>query len=368
MKHVVVQAGLGTRGKIHLKGILENPDRFELAGVYDPSPEAVKAARDLFHIDCVFSSAEEMLKKTRPEVLAFVTHPDIRLHYIDMAAKYGVKAVAFEKPMAVSLADARLITKRCLDNGIKAVVSHQQKYTKQMQMMHKVARSGALGTPELIRIFMKGWASHLATHFIDYALWANGGIGAEWVTGHVHGRNKLYDNHPSPDYIMGEARLKNGATLFIEGGYLSPPTMPDSDFWLNSRITVYGSHGYTWAETGGRSAVFSPATNGKVELSQFPTWGIQEREIQAQFYTELADWLDDDRKVHSCNIGISLHGFEIMEGIFKSALENTRVDLPIQGTVNDHIEEMKKILPEQTYPAELKEQNFFKFGRPAKKS
>jgi len=366
MKHKIVQAGLGARGKIHLKGILENPERFELVGVYDPSAEAVEKTVKMFGINCVYNSAEEMFEKTKPEVLAFVTHPEIRMQYIDMGIKYGVKSIAFEKPMAVSLADARLITKRCLDNGIKAIVSHQQKYTQQLQLLMKRVRTGIFGTPELIRIFMRPWASHLATHFIDYALWANGGIGAEWVTGHVHGRNKLYDNHPSPDYMLGEARLKNGATLLIESGYLSPYTLPDNDFWFNNRLTVYGTHGYAWAETGGRYCEFSADTKGKTETSQYPSWKTAESEIQTPFYTELADWLDDDSKKHSCNIEISLHGFEIMEGIFKSALENSRIDIPVQGEIKDHINEMKKILPEQKYPEGSENTNFFLTGRKAK--
>ena len=362
MKYKTVLAGLGARGKIHLKGILENPDRFELSGIYDPSPEAIKIVRDRFNINCVYSSAEEMLSKTKPDVLVFATHPEIRMEYIDLGIKYGVKGIAFEKPMAVTLADAREMTKKCLDNNIRAIVSHQQKYLKQMQKMYACVNSGILGPVEMIRIFMLAWASQLGTHFIDYALWANNGVGAEWVVGHVSGKNKLYDNHPSPDYMMGEAKLKNGARLIIEGGYLAPQVIPDERFWCNNRITVYGPHGYAWAETDGRCGFFSNDTNGKVDIHQFPKWDVQAMDIQTPYYADFADWLDNDRKKHPCNIEISLHGFEIMEGLFRSALGNTRVDLPIQGNIPDSIAEMKKILPEEKYPEGFMESQFFRLG------
>ena len=363
MKHTIVLAGLGSRGRTHLKGILENPDRFELLGIYDPSPEAVKAASEKFNVKCVFSSAEEMLSKTKPEVLTFVTHPEIRIDYINLGIKYGVKGITFEKPMATSLLDAREMTKKCLDHNIKATISHQQKYLKQMQQMYSCVRSGILGPIELIRISMLPWASHLATHFLDYAIWANGGIGAEWVVGHVSGKYKLNDNHPSPDYMMGEARMKNGATLFIEGGYLAPRILSDEQrFWCNNRITVYGPHGYAWAETDGRCGFFTPETKGKVETFQYPKFEVQAEETQTPYFTEFADWLDDDLKKHSCNIETSLHGFEIMEGLFKSAIKNIRVDLPIQGSVIDSIAEMKKILPEEKYPQGFEESMFYKAG------
>jgi predicted dehydrogenase len=365
MKHRIVQAGLGSRGKIHLKGILENPDRFDLVGIFDPKPEAVKQAVGRFNLTCpVFSSADEMLSKTGAEVFAFVTHPEIRLEYIRLGVKHKVRGISLEKPMATSLSEAREMTGLCTDNGIKAVVSHQQKYMKQMQQMYACVRSGIIGEPELIRIFMRPWASQLGTHFVDYALWANGGVGAEWVVGHAHGRGKLGDNHPSPDYLFGEARLKNGATLIIESGYLAPFTMSDEEFWCNNRITVYGEHGYAWAETNGRCAVFSPETKGRVELYQYPKFGVQQEGTQTPYYRDFADWLDNDGKKHSCNIEISLHGFEIIEGIYKSALENTRVDLPIQGGVIDAIAEMRKILPEQNYPAGFKDGSFYKMGNP----
>jgi predicted dehydrogenase len=362
MKHTIVVAGLGARGKIHLRGILENPDRYDLVGIYDPNPQAVKETIELLNIKCpVFDSGEEMLVKTRSEILVFVTHPEIRMEYIRMGIKHGVKGISFEKPMAVSLSDAREITKLCVDNGIKAVVSHQQKYLAQMQQMYKYVRSGYIGVPELIRVFMRPWASQLGTHFVDYALWVNGGVGAEWVIGHVHGRCKLTDDHPSPDYLMGEGRLKNGVTLMVESGYLSPFTMPDEDFWCNNRITVYGPYGYAWAETNGACGFFSPETQGKVETYKYTNFWPQCNGIQTPYYRDYADWLDGGEK-HSCNVEISLHGFEMIEGMYKSALRNRRVDIPIQGEELDAVAEMKRILPEQDYPEGFKEGEFYRNG------
>jgi hypothetical protein len=123
--------------------------------------------------------------------------------------------------------------------------------------------------------------------------------------------------------------------------------MADAEFWCNNRITVYGKHGYAWAETNGCCGFLTPETQGRVDLYQYPKWWVQETEIQGTYYRDLANWLDNDGNKHSCNIEISLHGFEIIEGLYKSALENTRVDLPIQGEVKDSIAEMKRVLPEQ---------------------
>jgi hypothetical protein len=101
-----------------------------------------------------------------------------------------------------------------------------------------------------------------------------------------------------------------------------------------------------------------------------PFWGpdcvlpfeVQQEDTQTPYYTEYADWPDDDRKKHSCNIDISLNGFEIIEGFYKSALENIRVDIPIKGAVIDTIAEMKRVLPEQSYPEGFKDGEVYKQG------
>jgi len=36
------------------------------------------------------------------------------------------------------------------------------------------------------------------------------------------------------------------------------------------------------------------------------------------YVAEIADWLDDDRKVHSCNFNSAYAGFEIMMGLCRS--------------------------------------------------
>jgi len=360
MRYRTVVAGLGARGKVHIKGMLENPERFEIVGLYDPDENAVKKVRDMFGLSCAFSSAEEMMERAKPQVLAFVTHPDHRTDYVELGVKHKVMGISFEKPMAVSLAQANEIADLCANNNIKAVVSHQQKYLKQMQLMRSHIASGVIGKPVLLRISTAAWASQLGTHFIDYALWANGGVRADWVVGHVNGRAKLSDNHPSPDFLFGEAHMRNGVMLMMEIGYLKTLTMPADAFWVDNRLTVFGERGYVWAETDGKCCVFSPETGREPVVTEYPNWNIQEKEIQTPYYKEFADWLDDDAKIHPSNVEISRHGYEIMEGAFLSALRNKRVDLPIRyGGGEDAIAEMEKTLPEQEYGPDMAGLRFF---------
>ena len=133
-KHTVAIMGLGVRGKTHLKALLENAERYEIVGICDIRPEVMDDVSEKFGLNVPkFTDVEEMLSGTRPEVFVFVTYPNLRLSMIELAVKYGIKAVSFEKPMAEDMEEARAMTDLCVKNGVKAVVCHQQKYLKQMQ-------------------------------------------------------------------------------------------------------------------------------------------------------------------------------------------------------------------------------------------
>ncbi len=346
-KYRVAQLGCGSRGKTHIKGFMENSDRFEIVGLCDLDEAKMKDAAEKYGVTAVlYTDCEKMLSETRPDVFCFVTPPHNRLYFAEMGAKYKVKGMAFEKPMATSLKEAKLIADLCNKNNIKATVCHQHKYLSSFKKLKEIVDSGEIGKIEKIHVGTQAWLSQLGTHYMDYALWINGGKKAKWVVGHVHGRNKLSDSHPSPDFINGTVLLEDGVRLYFECGYLSEKNLPESKFWMDDRLTVYGTHGYAWAECDGAWAAFTRSGNGQLIKGQEGDWKMQNPLIQAPYTRDIADWLDDDKKVHPCNINISYHGFEILEGLCLSALNNTRIDFPITDMdYEDVLKRMETELP-----------------------
>jgi predicted dehydrogenase len=345
----VALAGLGARGKIHARGFLANEDRFQLVGISDLDEAKLTAAAEELGLPCTrYTDTEEMLASTRPDVFCFATLPEIRLPLVELGVKYGVKAIAFEKPMATSLAEAHQIVELCETHGIKATVSHQQKYLSSMQKLKQIVDADDIGDIVDIHATTLPWLSQLGTHFIDYMIWINGGSRARWVVGHVHGKEKLSDTHPSPDYLLGRTQFENGVSGIIECGYLSPVHVEGKNkFWVNNRLTVHGTHGYAWAETDGRWGAFTRRSGPDPIGGQTEIWNKHQHTIQGAYLRELADWLDDDGKVHSCNVRTAYHGYEILEGMCLSALNNTRVDLPlVAGHADDINERMRRELPD----------------------
>ena len=362
-KYTVVQIGLGYRGTAHVNGFLKNPDYFELVGVCDLLEERLQNAGEKFNIssDKFYYDAEKMMSELRPDVMSFTTLPHLRKEFVEMAVKYKVKGLLLEKPMEVTIDDAKYITELCVNNNIKAVVCHQHKYLLPFLKLKEIIDSGELGKVYKIDAACQAWLSQLGTHYMDYILWANQGVGTVSVIGHVHGKHALRDSHPSSDYTMGEAIMANGVRTNIQCGYFTKrhaeytvdygddekaPVYP-IEYWVDDRLTVYGETGYAWAEASGRWGAFTSKTNGKVESGTLVGYDGGEWEAQERYTKDFGRWLDNDDFVHPCNISQAYHGFEILEAMCLSALDKTRVDLPLNLPMKESVlSRMEKELPE----------------------
>ena len=53
------------------------------------------------------------------------------------------------------------------------------------------------------------------------------------------------------------------------------------------------------------------------------------------YIQDIADWLDDDRKVHPCNFESAYAGFEIMMALCRSAIEGGQIPLPLTTAMDE---------------------------------
>jgi len=263
-----------------------------------------------------------------------------------------------EKPLALSLKDAHAIKRKLDDAGIKAVVSQQMKYYTPFQRLKKAVDARAFG--ELTGVFAETtpWMHILGIHYMDYIMWISGATGADWVAGHAQGRDKLADNHASPDFLMGTIMLNTGLRARIECGYLSEPHLPDEHFWVDNRLTVYGRDGYAFAETNGRFGLCAPETGGSLKCIQEDDCGHQEIPVQALYYRDYHNWLEGNAP-HPCNFDHALSGYEILTALCLSGLDHRRVDLPLGAEGEDIIARLRAELPEQPVPDALRKKGFF---------
>ncbi len=322
---------------------MANVDRFDVVAICDLDAEKLKSRAKEFGIEKTYTDAEEMLAIEKPDVFCFSTPPMIRLPLVELGVKHGVKLIDFEKPMAKSLSEAKKIHEICSEAGIKYVVSHQHKYAQHWKKVKKIIDGNEIGKIHTIHATTKSNLLDLGCHLVDYALWCNHGYHAEWVIGHVHGKKGLSSFHSSPDMSFGKAKFENGVHAIFEFGVLAPDYSKYTDQpYFASPVTIYGSHGYVQTMPNGDFQAFTKSSHGQILKEQGDDWFNQEKYLQACYTKDIAEWLDDPRKVHPCNGEISYHGFQILMGICLSSYENRRIDLPIKQIPTEPILEMLK--------------------------
>ncbi|MHB1357000.1 MAG: Gfo/Idh/MocA family protein [Anaerolineae bacterium] len=352
-KYTIAQVGCGARGKVHIDSWIKNSDRCTLVAVCDLDEARMRASIQHYAdpLAC-YADAEEMLSEVMPDIFCFSTPPNIRLSMVELAVKYKVKGLVFEKPMALSLDVANKIMRLCREHNIKTAVSHQHKYLTSFEKFASVLDTNDIGTVYQITATCQNGLSLLGTHYIEYMLWANRGVKAKWVAAHVNGKASWLNDreHPSPDYVLAKLEFENGVYGTLEFGKCAPMYMGRRGSCIDNRLTAYGTHGYIWCDTDGGWGMFTKDTGREMLTGKGDDWSTQERtRLQPLFVRDFIDWMDDGKKVHPSNLDITYHGYEIVEGICMSALDHVRIDLPLtvhDGNDPDVFQRMRDELPE----------------------
>ena len=331
---------MGKRGVHHATAFHANP-RFKVAGICDIDKARLEAAAPKIGNPKIGTDAAALAKEVKPDLFCFCTLPNLRLPFVKMGVESGAKLIAFEKPVSMSSAEGLQI-KQTLDNaGTKAVVSHQHRYGEHYKRVKEVVASGALGKIHTVYGTATGWAAHMLSHLIDYTCWFNDYVEAEWAMGQAAGRGKLNDLHTSPDYVAGFVHFKNGVRGIYDCGAGAPDVPEVPYWWRKCRIGAQGSEGFAEVMTGGgwRAVTKSGgAQNGE--------GGMNYDYDMPPYVQQMADWLDDEKKVHPCCFANAWKGFEIMSALYQSAAKGGQVSLPLT-TGADEIALLKERVPSQ---------------------
>ena len=214
-----------------------------------------------------YSDLEEMLKKTHPQaVLAYTNTYDHR-RVVEICARYGVP-VMMEKPLAVSLEDARAIEKAARAGKIQVLVNYETTWYRSNQAAYDLVHEKALG--EIRKIVVHDGHSgpkeiNVGPEFLAWltdpklngggALFDFGCYGADLATWLMDGKPPdsvtAVTQHIKPEVYP---RVDDDATIILT--YPKAQAIVQASWnWPFSRkdMEVYGQKGY--AITVGRDAV-----------------------------------------------------------------------------------------------------------------
>jgi predicted dehydrogenase len=204
----------------------------ELVGVVANRQESTDAFAQKYGIQ-PYSSLAALIADV--DILDICVPTNLHKAMTIQAAQAG-KHIICEKPIALTLADAKAMIQACVDAGVHLFIAHVVRFVSAYRTAKNAIDAGNIGKPCVIRLSRAGYQPRKTTDnwFVDES--RSGGMMldlmihdydfAHWIGGHVSRvfAKSVRGKEPDApvDYALTTLRFANGTIAHIEGGWAYP--------------------------------------------------------------------------------------------------------------------------------------------------
>ena len=223
-------AGAGSMGRTHAKAWLKAG--CQVTGVISGHLERAEQFA-LEHQTKAFSSLEALLEEV--DVLDICAPTHLHRSMTETAARAG-KHIICEKPIALTLKDARAMIQICSSHSVRLFIAQVVRFFPQYRAAQEIFNSGQLGNLGVLCLKRMGYQPKavgenwfldetksggmivdMMIHDFDYALWLGGKVSR------VYARSARASQPESiGDYALVTLGFESGAMAQIEGGWAYP--------------------------------------------------------------------------------------------------------------------------------------------------
>ena len=355
----VIIIGCGRVAEKHLKAISKLKN-LELKAVVDTNPESAKRLLGSvkgFAGTKVYNDYKAAIDEVKPSIVS-VTVPS-GLHY--QIAKYAMEHgcnLLLEKPMTMSVSEAREIFDLSNKTGLKIAMGHIYRYLPVVGLIREDIAEGKFGKVTHGTIYVRWghgedyyqsaawrgtWKSdggalmNQTIHAIDLLIWL---MGSEPETASAMIAQRIR-NIEAEDLGMAILKLENGALAQIEGTTATIPSKHTAEFSVfceNGQLSMGLDSGKA------HIAVFGVKPNGKTKKlngyylrKQLKTGGIFSYKCALNPHLGIYNDLCNSIIENKAPIADAYAGFssvDTMLGIYRSAKEGRPVSLPLSENFN----------------------------------
>ena len=351
--------GCGRIAPNHIAAFLNNQAELELCAVCDPIADRMESVLDPVPEEIRakvrrFEDYHDMLREVQPDLCAIATesgeHARIGLDVIAAGS-----SLIIEKPIALSLKDARALIAAAEEKGVKLCACHQNRFNKSIQKIRSAVEEKRFGR-------MLHGAAHIRWNrgpaYYEQAKWRgtwaqDGGALMNqcihnidllrWMMGDEVTEVMAYTDNLEHDYIQAEdlgmalVKFANGAYGIIEG---TTNIYPHN---LEETLYLFGQEGTVKA--GGKSVNiieewdFKDGRGDPATIKQ--QYGENPPNVYGFGHTPLyADVIDAVRTNRAPYVDghAGLRALEMVLAIYKSAAEHRPVQLPLQDCATTDFE------------------------------
>ena len=306
--------------------------RGRLAAVSSRNKDKLDAFADEFNVGPRYTDYREMLQKERPDLVFVNTPPNVRLEILEAAKGAGTPALVVEKPIAIAGEDFRAIrefaaTSGKTDDGPKVAINHQLHFHPRRQRLQSLVAEGRIGEVRFVEASCGMNLAYQGTHSLQAIGAFLPGRRPLSVFGQVSGASGLRDTpgkHFAPDESLATVKFEGGVDAVLRCG-ANAPRVDDGPIYMHKRIAVYGTTGWVlWTMSSWETSIDGTRDGGSHEYFGEDVHG------QAALTEAMFDWMENGKTVHPLHLGAALSDFNIILGLYQSALHRTVVELPVE--------------------------------------
>lgn len=205
------------------------------------------------------------------------------------AAKSG-KHVICEKPVAMTLEDARAMVDACDAAGVRFFVGMVVRFFPQYRLVKELVAQGRIGRLGVLRLRRVAYVPHksgdnwyldetrsggmvvdLMIHDFDYARWLAGEVERVYA-------RRSQSTEGAAQYVQAIIRFRSGAIALVEGGWAYPPGV------FRTGLDVSGTDGLIeWSsDQPAPVQTFLPAARNEADSVGLPVAGLLEDPFTAE--------------------------------------------------------------------------------------
>lgn len=334
-------------------------DNVELVAICSRSAERGKAAGRDLGIPNVYTSVHDMLAAGPLDIVSVVTEDDKHLEDAGAAILSGVHVLC-EKPLAVSVDDARRLTSDADAAGIRTMVGFTLRFAPAVMRLKELIDTGELGELHMLMAFQQNgqfldpnkpfhWKMDAARngggaiveygiHTLDIARWLMGEVTRVNATGRT-----LVPQRPSPDggtavvtaddSTVWMMEFASGTTGICHAGWSTVGRPPGLE------LRVYGSRGAAQVilsdEEPGDEALLIAGTDGRFRRSEIPSrlyrrlpdLGDWSRSWPAHLIRHFVDGIVNETPALGPTFADGVRAQELLEAVTTSMRERTWVEV-----------------------------------------
>lgn len=289
----IIGAGSWAR-QAHVPGF-RSCDNVDLVAICDVVPARAQSIATFANIPAVYRSAATMIANEQLDLVSVATPDDS--HFTDAREAIAAKLdLLCEKPLAVTVADARTLTNAAAAAGVRTSMGFTLRFAPAVMRLRELVRSGELGEPQLLMAFQQngqfldparqfhwkmdgaktggGAVVEYGIHTLDLARWIMGDVARVCATGKT-----LIPQRPRPDGELVKVEVddstawlmdfRSGATGVCHAGWATAGRPPGLE------LRVFGAKGaaevFLSDEVPGEEALLVAGTDGRFLPAEIPT-------------------------------------------------------------------------------------------------